>query len=453
MKQSFSSIIFISTIALFISCSGSGEGDDVVTNDHGAPGISSVFPADTSTNIPIKARVRIVFNTGMDETTITTANIQLQTGGSDVAGQIQYYPKSRTALLTPDGDLVPGTSYSVTVSSSVKTALNESIEAKTWQFTTEKVGMPIPNYRLGIIHTGAQITLSTYTPGADIEIGTSSNTGAAEPDSWSSGTTYIFSSSGTVKFFARAKKDGDYSAVFSRVYIVQDTYPPAAGQSGSDAVHMDDTSFLSWANGHVNYLPGSDVDATWQTPEKAYGKAVGTSYDIVCLGNAVYTGGDITGGMITMTFPNGIGDGTGNDFAVFENSFSDTFLELSYVEVSSDGEHFARFDKVSLIGSPVGAFGSVDAGRIYGFAGRYRQGYGTPFDLGDLRYNDEVRFGLVDLSNIRYVKIIDVLSGNATEPDPFMDLDSFGNRIYDPYKCTGSGGFDLEAVGVINEAE
>ena len=39
--------------------------------------------------------------------------------------------------------------------------------------------------------------------------------------------------------------------------------------------------------------------------------------------------------------------------------------------------------------------------------------------------------------------------GNCTE---FDDFPGMPNRIYDPYKTTGSAGFDLEAVGVMHFA-
>ena len=206
-------------------------------------------------------------------------------------------------------------------------------------------------------------------------------------------------------------------------------YAPAAGVAGSTAIHMDDTSFLSWATGWENYLVGTNADATWQTPEKAIGKAVGTSYDIVSLGR---------GGEITMTFGSSIFDGVGDDFAVFENSFNDTFLELGYVEVSSDGINFFRFDNDSLTPGPVGGFGAVDPTNITGLASKYRQGYGTPFDLADLAGTT----GL-DIYDIGYVKIVDII-GDGTY------LDTSGDIIYEPYPTVGSAGFDLDAIGVIN---
>lgn len=207
-------------------------------------------------------------------------------------------------------------------------------------------------------------------------------------------------------------------------------YAPAAGQPGSTAIDKDSASFVAWATGWTHYIPGADVSAAWQTPEKALGKAVGDSFDVVSLGN---------GGQITLTFAQPITDGSGYDFAVFENSFSDTYLELAFVEVSSNGTDFFRFPNHSDTPAPVSAFGSVDPTDIDGYGGKYRQGYGTPFDLS-------VMAGLagLDVSRIIQVRLVDVL-GNGSEPD------SSGHPIYDPYKTTGAAGFDLDAVGVINQ--
>jgi hypothetical protein len=213
-------------------------------------------------------------------------------------------------------------------------------------------------------------------------------------------------------------------------------YPPAAGVPGTTAIYKDNPAFIGWATGYTDYNPGDDVDSTWQTPEKALGKATGAFDDIVCLGQ---------GGQITLTFAAPIEDGEGWDFAFFENSFDDTFLELAYVEVSSDGTNFLRFDNDSLTNKPVGSFGSIDPTDIEDLAGKYRQGYGTPFDLADLEEKEEVLSGSVDLSRITHVRIIDII-GDGTS------LDSSGDIIWDPYPTYGSAGFDLEAVGVSNGA-
>lgn len=206
-------------------------------------------------------------------------------------------------------------------------------------------------------------------------------------------------------------------------------FAPAAGVDGSTAIAKDNAVFVDWASGWTDYVVGADAVAGWQTPEKALGAPVGDSYDIVSLGN---------GGRITLTFDQPIRNGSGYDFAVFENSFSNTFLELAWVEVSSNGSDFYRFNNYSYTPNTVGAFGSVDPTNIHGLAGKYRQGFGTPFDLAEL-----AGISGLDLNNIGYVRLIDLI-GNGSESD------SLGNKIYDPYKTTGSAGFDLDAVGVIN---
>ena len=207
-------------------------------------------------------------------------------------------------------------------------------------------------------------------------------------------------------------------------------YPAAAGQVGTTAVAKNDPAIIGWATGQQNQQIGANVHATWQTPNKARGPAVGDSFDIVCLGN---------GGQITLTFAQPITNGPGNDFAVFENGFSDTFLELGWVEVSSNGADFFRFANDSLTANPVSAFGSVDPTNLDGLAGKYRQGFGTPFDLAALAGVSP----LLDVAHVGYVRIRDIV-GDGTY------LDTSGNPIYDLYPTTGSGGFDLDAVAVIN---
>ena len=231
-------------------------------------------------------------------------------------------------------------------------------------------------------------------------------------------------------------------------------YAPAAGQTGSTAIAYDDPRFVSWATGATVDYSGALAlpDEQWRDASMALGPAKsildGTYFDIVSLGR---------GGEIILDFETPIVDGDGADFAIFENSFSDTFLELAYVEVSdgslaldgSGNQIFLRFDNFSLTDSAVSAFGTLDPTDVHGLAGKYRGEFGTPFDLADLadqisdiqKYIPSFSF---NLNNITQVKIIDVV-GNG------FNYDTLGNPIYDPYATTGSTGFDLEAVGVINQ--
>ncbi len=242
-------------------------------------------------------------------------------------------------------------------------------------------------------------------------------------------------------------------ALAANAYRPTFPFAGAANQPGSTAIPMSSNAIVAWADGYTNVQYGADVAEGWKTPVKALGPATGTSFDVVVLGRR---------GQITLTFSQGISDGAGFDFAVFENSVSDSFLELGWVEVSSDGTNFVRFPSYSYTDDPVAAFGTVDPTFIHGFGGKYRQGYGTPFDLAELQLvadaiqagshsfsSDYVsaftnNFPSLDVSNVQYVRIVDI-AGDG------LDLDSEGFSIYDPYPTSITAGFDLDAVGVMNQ--
>jgi hypothetical protein len=173
----------------------------------------------------------------------------------------------------------------------------------------------------------------------------------------------------------------------------------------------------------ASYQVGANCSPQWQDTARALGPATDDPTDITCLGD---------GGSITLTFPGFIADGPGADFAVFENSFSDTFLEFAWVEVSRDGVNFVRFPNHSATAAPVSSFGSIDPTDVDGLAGKYRQPFGTPFDLAE-----------VGLDQVSHVRLVDVLGDGSAK-------DSDGHAIYDPFPNSGSAGFDLNAVGVLH---
>jgi hypothetical protein len=170
---------------------------------------------------------------------------------------------------------------------------------------------------------------------------------------------------------------------------------------------------------------------------------------------AVYNGvvslGD--GGSAILTFEKHVGNGMGFDFAVFENGFKETggaydFLEFAFVEVSSDGQHFVRFP-AQFVGDnaiQVPSFQPTDTRLYHNLAGKYTAGYGTPFDLEELKDSA----GL-DVNAITHIKIVDVVGSIDSR---YATTDSKGRYINDPWPTEfESSGFDLDAVGVINVSE
>ena len=305
------------------------------------------------------------------------------------------------------------------------------------------------NYANDLISLGETVVFSSSVADVTFNVGTATVSTATAPSSWSGGSTVTLSTLGTVKVFCKISKSGMTDEVCAIIYNVVTSFPGVVDTADTRAVYKDDLSIRAWASGASNVVYGTASDSngvatTWQIVSKALNKAVGDSYDIVCLGD---------GGQITLTFDTLITDGVGPDFVIFENSFNDTYLDVGYVEVSSDGVNFVRFDSACKLTTPVNSFGAVDITKLYGVAGRYRQGYGTPFNLGWLRHKPEVKNGTVDLNSIRYVRIVDVKGKEVTTPygGYTHDFDSFNNIMIDPYGCIDSPGFDLDAVGVINQ--
>lgn len=198
-------------------------------------------------------------------------------------------------------------------------------------------------------------------------------------------------------------------------------------------VPMDDPRIQLWASAWIDPVSwGESVGPDWQDPHNALGPAQGDLFSIVSLGR---------GGSLTLTFDEPVFDGPGPDFAIFENAFSPFFLELAYVEVSSNGDDFIRFPNRSSTPNPIGAFGRVDPNDVAGLAGKYPAGEGTPFDLASLRSLQSSE--ILNFHAIHYIRIIDV-------PGDGSAFDSHGDPIYDPYPTQDSAGFDLDAVAVLN---
>lgn len=229
------------------------------------------------------------------------------------------------------------------------------------------------------------------------------------------------------------------------IAAAQAQFPPQAEVPGSDAISIQDERIADWASGCSLVRGWKDIADT------TLGKVtLGTETDplgppsvnLVCLGD---------GGSATLTFDYSIRNGEGPDFAIFENGFthitdsSIAFLELAFVEVSSDGLNFHRFPSISHIPNDVQLTNAdfTDARLLHNLAGKYIKGYGTPFDLEDLK--DEA--GL-DVDNISHVRIIDVVG--SIQPE-FASYDSEGNTINDPYPTPFAiGGFDLQGLGVLH---
>ncbi len=222
-------------------------------------------------------------------------------------------------------------------------------------------------------------------------------------------------------------------------------YAPQAGLTGSTAISATSGRFAAWATGCTIQRGFMDI----ANPTLGYASIGDSSQAIGPADDNTVSLGD--SGIADLTFIHPIYNGPGPDFAVFENGFRNAtdsslaFLELGFVEVSSDGIHYFRFPANSLTQTQVQVSNNsyIDAANLNNLAGKYVGMYGTPFDLDDL-----IGIPGLDVNNITNVRIVDVvgpINGHAS-------LDSAGRRINDPYPTPyPSCGFDLDAIGVIHE--
>lgn len=229
-------------------------------------------------------------------------------------------------------------------------------------------------------------------------------------------------------------------------FTVSAQYAPQAGVSGSTAISATSSQFVGWATSctiHRGYMDIANPSLGYVTAGDSSNAIGAVNHSIVSLGDS---------GVADLTFDHPIYNGAGPDFAVFENGFpnpanaEEAFLELAFVEVSSDGINYFRFPANSNTQDTTQiriAGDYMNARSLNNLAGKYIANYGTPFDLEEL----SGKVGL-DIDNITHVRIVDVVGSIGAH----ASLDNAGRKINDPYPTAiPTGGFDLDAVGAIHQ--
>jgi hypothetical protein len=224
-------------------------------------------------------------------------------------------------------------------------------------------------------------------------------------------------------------------------------FAPQVGFAGCTAIFKDSGIIVAWADtcsitrGWQNIQDTSLGFASAGTQTEAIAKADGQTCSLGDKGYAIYY------------FSNPICDKPGADFVIFENGFRNAnndslaFLELATVSISTNGIDFIVFPATSTTSTQLqlGSFSALtNASHINNLAGKYLSEYGTPFDLSEL-----VATPLIDLQNIRFIKVTDVCGSiNNTEGT----FDQNQNIINDPFPTPfNSSGFDLDALGIIHQ--
>ncbi|HVW30613.1 MAG TPA: Ig-like domain-containing protein [Polyangiaceae bacterium] len=419
-------------------------------------------PTDEATAVSVHASIEIAFNEPVAAESLDGKSVIVMAGAVQLHGSLIDDPASQELIFVPYGLLPEDSDVSVTISTDILSTSSEGLDAgvgftfHTGLYAPERAGNPrvFANFESGYIRKDLDVTFTTDVSGADIETGWSKDLSATAPDAWSAGAVFDFGavdSYGTVKVFARAVQSGaSVGDDYTFVYKLVDAFPPASEKGDCDCVSGESPAIVAWASS-VAKTYGGQVSDKFKTD----------SLEGVCtMGN---------GGVFDYSFDSPITDGVGADFVVGENGFRNDqsglmFSELFYVEVSSNGVDYLRFDSASLT-KDSGAFLSLDPGQVFGLGSTQVANYGIdyrqPYDLAWLRNKKAVLDGKVDLSAITHVRYIDIpgtdveqtLEIDGQSYTYYPEYDSFGNIIRDAYLTTDSGGADVYTPGALHVAE
>lgn len=214
------------------------------------------------------------------------------------------------------------------------------------------------------------------------------------------------------------------------------------GQNGiqpNPGVHKDSSLIDQWAIQCAVKRGFKDIS----NPETGYADHGNASDVPGKADNQILSLGD--GGEVVVSFGRPVRNVKGPDFAIFENSFNGDFLELAFVEVSTDSAHFYRFPAISNTDTneQTGSFGRTDPSGLRNLAGIHKMYLGTAFDLSELKdsLGDKI-------DSVRYIRMMDVVGSMDSK---YASYDSRGVKINDPWPTPfSSSGFDLDAVALLN---
>jgi hypothetical protein len=101
------------------------------------PSVTQQTPAPGATGVATSVQPTATFSRAMDATTITPASFTLSGPGGTVGASVSYNPTNVTATLTPSAALSSSTTYTATLSTSIKASDGIPLASQVnWSFTT-----------------------------------------------------------------------------------------------------------------------------------------------------------------------------------------------------------------------------------------------------------------------------------------------------------------------------
>jgi hypothetical protein len=111
------------------------------------PRVVRTVPPRGKTDVPLNARIMVVFSEPIDPATLTATSVRILRGADPVGGQLEFVDGNHLiAALVPETPLTPATDYQLVVSQAIRDRDGESLEAPvTIDFTTCANGVDASN--------------------------------------------------------------------------------------------------------------------------------------------------------------------------------------------------------------------------------------------------------------------------------------------------------------------
>lgn len=107
-----------------------------------APTVINTDPFSNATGVVVTKKVSATFSMAMDPLTINATSFTLKQGANQVLGTVSY--GGSTALFSPASNLLPGTTYTATITTAAKSASGIAMTSNyVWTFTTVSNAAPI----------------------------------------------------------------------------------------------------------------------------------------------------------------------------------------------------------------------------------------------------------------------------------------------------------------------
>lgn len=145
------------------------------SGDVGSPAVAAVTPTVVLVKPTVDARgvsthtwVAATFGTDMDPDTITGTTFLVSQGTTGIAGSVRYIVISRVAIFEPDTPLVPGTTYTATITTGTQSSSGVPLAQDTsWAFATVDAPSPLDDgmhVYFGDLHSHSRYSDGRGTP-------------------------------------------------------------------------------------------------------------------------------------------------------------------------------------------------------------------------------------------------------------------------------------------------